>query len=282
MLYIALFIIGLLFGSFGSVILWRLGTELSRKKTKSVLRWRSECPHCHHTLARHDLLPIISRLSTWGKCRYCKQKISYWYLALEIGNGILFALIGYRWTLYGGGDTAILILLLLAHWCLHLLLVYDVRTMYLHPVMRRILIAACVVLVLYGNNIETVLVAAQRIFVFLIWFLLFYRLAKLYVRYRFKEDSEGIGQGDVMLAPLVAVVLRKSADWMNIGIDSSRFSLIQSFRYYIIIACLSALLLLLCIPITREGGKRIVPFFPGMIVGVWAMMILWPHIAKFL
>lgn len=282
MIYIGLFIVGLLFGSFGSVILPRLGTDLSRKKTKSVLRWRSECPHCHHTLIRKDLFPVLSWLFTGGKCRYCHTKISFRYLLLEIGNGLLFAAIGYRRMLYGGGDITLLFILLLAHWCLHLLLVYDIRTMYLHPVMRRLLVAACAVLIFYGNSIAEVLAAAQRLFVFLIGFLLFYRLAKLYVRRRFKENSEGIGQGDVMLAPLVGVIIRKSVSLMTPTMSFSRFTIIQSFRYYIIIACVSAFLLLICIPVIREWGKRIVPFFPGMIMAVRIVLIIWKWLTSFI
>ncbi|MBP6910984.1 prepilin peptidase [Patescibacteria group bacterium] len=61
----------MLFGSFGSVILHRLGDNITRAKIRSVLVGRSHCPHCQHTLARHDLFPLVSRLFTRGKCRYC-------------------------------------------------------------------------------------------------------------------------------------------------------------------------------------------------------------------
>ena len=107
MRYILVFIIGLLFGSFGSVILHRLGDNITWAKIRSVLIGRSYCPHCEHDLARYDLFPLASRLSTGGKCRYCKTKISHWYPLLEIGSGLVFLGIFYWWSLFGGGDVAL-------------------------------------------------------------------------------------------------------------------------------------------------------------------------------
>lgn len=86
MRYIIIFIVGLLFGSFGSVILHRLGEEITRKKLRSVLVGRSHCPHCKHTLEWYDLFPLFSWLATGGKCRYCKKKVSHRYPLLEIGS----------------------------------------------------------------------------------------------------------------------------------------------------------------------------------------------------
>lgn len=76
LLYI--FIFWLLFGSFSSVIISRL-----RHKKQGIVSGRSECPKCHHILWAKDLIPVFSFLSTWGKCRYCKAKIPYFYPILE-------------------------------------------------------------------------------------------------------------------------------------------------------------------------------------------------------
>lgn len=44
---------------------------------------RSCCPKCNSTLQFYDLLPIFSFVSSKGKCRYCKQKISVTYPLIE-------------------------------------------------------------------------------------------------------------------------------------------------------------------------------------------------------
>lgn len=274
MLYIAVFIIGLLFWSFWSVILHRLGTEVTRKKVRSVLVWRSQCPHCKHTLTRYDLFPLLSWLSTRGKCRYCKATVSHWYPLLELGSALVFLGITYWRTLYGGGDITLLILSLFVHRSLYLLMIYDIRTMYLHPVARWMALLWAAGLLIYGNDGTSFLTAAQRVVIFTIGFVFIYLLAKLYVRFRWKQDAEGIGQWDVMLAPIVGAVLWKvvqSSGLMDMG---SWMMTVQYFRYYVIVACIASLLLLVVIPITHEWGKRMIPFFPGMILAAWIMMMI--------
>lgn len=50
------------------------------------------CGHCNANLKPRDLFPILSWLSTGGKCRYCRGKIPGLYTVVEIACGILFAL----------------------------------------------------------------------------------------------------------------------------------------------------------------------------------------------
>ena len=87
--YILVFLSGLAVGSFLNCIIYRL------EKNESFLKGRSYCPHCHHTLAWQDLIPIFSFLILRGKCRYCGKKISLQYPLVELATGILFFSIFY-------------------------------------------------------------------------------------------------------------------------------------------------------------------------------------------
>lgn len=87
--YILIFILGLGFGSFASVIIHRLHT-----KQKGIWFGRSKCPHCAKTLAARDLLPVISFVINKFKCRNCKKKISVHYPILELVMGSTFLLTG--------------------------------------------------------------------------------------------------------------------------------------------------------------------------------------------
>ena len=49
----------------------------------SFSQGRSHCPHCHHTLNALDLIPLISFVLSFGKCRYCHHKISIRYPLIE-------------------------------------------------------------------------------------------------------------------------------------------------------------------------------------------------------
>lgn len=76
---IASFILWLLLGSF-----WSVWVSRSKNHLPGIICWNSECPHCHHALWFFDLVPIFSYIFLWGKCRYCKTKISPLYPMLEI------------------------------------------------------------------------------------------------------------------------------------------------------------------------------------------------------
>jgi len=80
----AIFALGLAFGSFLNVCIYRL--PLGR----SVVAPRSACPHCGKQIPLYDNLPVLSWLVLLGKCRNCKKPISARYLVVELLTGLLF------------------------------------------------------------------------------------------------------------------------------------------------------------------------------------------------
>jgi len=88
--YIILFIFWTLFGSFASVIIYRL-----KSNEKWIISWRSHCAKCNRVLWILELIPIISWIINKWKCKYCFEKISKIYPLLEICMGIIFFLIWY-------------------------------------------------------------------------------------------------------------------------------------------------------------------------------------------
>lgn len=88
---ISLFVFGTLFGSFASVLIWRIRTGEG-----GIATGRSHCPKCGHTLGGLDLFPIFSYVFLGGKCRFCRERISPVYPFLELATGLLFMLSGYR------------------------------------------------------------------------------------------------------------------------------------------------------------------------------------------
>lgn len=83
-LNIAVFLLGLVVGSFLNCVIYRL------EKDQSFLKGRSFCPRCKHVLAWQDLVPLLSFLLLGGRCRYCKKKISWQYPLVEFATGLLF------------------------------------------------------------------------------------------------------------------------------------------------------------------------------------------------
>jgi leader peptidase (prepilin peptidase)/N-methyltransferase len=80
----AIFGLGLCFGSFLNVCIYRLPRQ------KSVVTPRSACPHCGDPIPLYHNVPVLSWLILRGKCRSCKQPISPRYLLVELLTGALF------------------------------------------------------------------------------------------------------------------------------------------------------------------------------------------------
>jgi leader peptidase (prepilin peptidase)/N-methyltransferase len=80
----AIFLLGLAFGSFLNVCVYRLPLDLS------VVTPRSACPGCKKPIAFYDNVPVVSWLLLRGRCRHCKTRISARYLFVEVITGVLF------------------------------------------------------------------------------------------------------------------------------------------------------------------------------------------------
>ena len=87
--YIIIFMIGITFGSFYTLAVYRI------PKGQDITHTHSYCPNCNHKLNIFDLIPIFSYIFLGGKCRYCKQKIRPRYLILEALSGLFFVAIAY-------------------------------------------------------------------------------------------------------------------------------------------------------------------------------------------
>lgn len=278
MLYLFLFIIGLLFGSFGSVLSSRLGSfslmDMRQWKKefgaaiKWILRGRSQCPHCHHTLGGIDLIPIISYCSTGWKCRYCKKSISIIYPILEIWCGLLFLGIGYLTLPLDISNTHIVFRLLSSR-LLYLLIIFDIETMYLHEPLWLVLVLMTAWLLFTSPN-ASIYYSLQRCAISTLFFVGLYYFARFYVRIKYKQNQEWFGMWDVRLAPIIGIQL---------GLIETRYtdpSFLDSFVHfwrYIIIAWVLGLLYAGIHKLLHPSKSvRSIPFFPGMIVWLWIIM----------
>lgn len=89
------FAVGTLFGSFFTLAIYRI------PRKQDITHTRSYCPNCKHRLSFFDCFPILSFVSTIGKCKYCKEKISLRYPLIELASGFAFLFIyifcGFSW-----------------------------------------------------------------------------------------------------------------------------------------------------------------------------------------
>lgn len=101
-------LLGLLVGSFLNVVIHRLprmmdhdeanyiaelrGEPLPHPDRYNLMVPRSACPHCGHTIAAWENVPVVSWLFLRGKCSSCKAPISIRYPLVEALTGALSAL----------------------------------------------------------------------------------------------------------------------------------------------------------------------------------------------
>lgn len=114
-------LLGLLFGSFFNVVIYRLPKMLEARWQAEATAWHGEspapappftlafpashCPHCAHRLAWWENLPVLSWLLLRGRCHACHAAISPRYPMVELTSaGLaagLAAYFGWGWPLLG-------------------------------------------------------------------------------------------------------------------------------------------------------------------------------------
>lgn len=87
-IYVFLFVIGALVGSFLNLISDRL------PKGKKIVFGRSMCDSCKKTLGVKNLVPIFSFIFQKGKCSFCGGKLSFYYPFSELFTGLMFMFAG--------------------------------------------------------------------------------------------------------------------------------------------------------------------------------------------
>ena len=86
-LYIIAFLFGSVIGSFLNVCIYRMPRDLS------IIIPSSRCPSCNNPIYPWDNIPILSYIFLNGRCRFCKEKISFKYPLVEFLNAILYVIV---------------------------------------------------------------------------------------------------------------------------------------------------------------------------------------------
>jgi leader peptidase (prepilin peptidase)/N-methyltransferase len=113
-------LVGLCIGSFANVVIARV------PRGESIVRPRSHCPRCGHTLRWTENIPLLSWVLLRGKCKACHAPISVRYPLVELLTAALFlgALARFDWTWSLVGALMLITLLVpltfidLEHWLL--------------------------------------------------------------------------------------------------------------------------------------------------------------------
>ena len=94
-------VLGLVFGSFLNVVIWRV------PRGESVARPPSHCPACDKPISPRDNIPVLSWVVLRGRCRHCQTRISPRYPLVEALTGALFAGMAVRFAGVDHGDAVL-------------------------------------------------------------------------------------------------------------------------------------------------------------------------------
>ena len=185
-----IFILGTIFGSFYLVWATRL------PKGEDILKTRSKCDNCGHTLKWYNLIPIFSYIFQKGKCPYCHKKINPENIIVEIVTGLLFLIC---YLLYGISYNFFIGLIIVS--LLILIFISDFKFMIIldSPLVVSGILVIILKLIYFGLK-----PTLYSIICGIIVFLFMYLIQKI-GNYIFKKES--LGGGDIKLSFIIGLIL---------------------------------------------------------------------------
>lgn len=184
------FIFGITLGSFYNVVGYRLPRE------QSLITPSSHCTNCNHKLGILDLFPVFSFLFLGAKCRYCKQKISWFYPFFEFMTGILFAI---SYIVFGATIEFLISITFIS--MLLIIIISDYQTMIIPD--QLLIASGFILMILIGIN-KGIVGLGFSVLDGIIAFTIMYLIKKL-GDFLFKKES--MGGGDIKLMFIFGLVL---------------------------------------------------------------------------
>jgi len=229
-----LFIFGTIMGSFLNVCIYRIPNGLS------IVYPPSYCPKCDKRIKPYDLLPIVSYLLLGGKCRNCKEPISWRYPFVEALTGITFVISA---LVYGLGLNFICSLIL--ELALIVISFVDIDEGIILDIMLLPIIIAGVIIAVFDSSIT--------------WKYAFYGalagggvIGLIYASSLLLLKREGMGLGDLKLMMAAGLML----GWQRVILA------------FFIAVCIGALSGIIAIIYKKKEMSSEMPFGPYLAVGI--------------
>jgi len=208
---------------------------------------RSYCEGCGRTLGGFDLVPIISFFALNRRCKRCKNPISWQYPIVEALTGFIFAVSFWRFVSDGNFNLIYLLFILFISSILIIVSAVDFK---FSLIPTSLVFGASLAVLLFDyfskNSQDFVGFTAAA-----------FLLAAFFGIIVFLTRGKGMGEGDIILAFLIGMVL------------GLRDGILAVFLAFLIGATFA-----LCLIFT--GKKRFgqtIPFAPFLVLGFWISLL---------
>ena len=240
-LHIIIFIIGLIFGSFLNVLIYRLPLEVSLFKPLG-----STCSHCQHRIKWHENIPVLSYLFLKGKCSNCSKPISIVYPFVELTTALVTLLLYMNYWLNWE-----LIVTIALFYTLIVLSFIDLK----YKAVPDYLLIVAVILTIIVGDLTNILIFAGG-FVLLELVLTFYiqNVKAKITKNKELETQSALGEGDIPIAGVIGGLLG-----LHLGISA------------IFLATLLGLLLSIYNLLSKKEIET--PFIPFLSLGLFITLI---------
>ncbi len=246
-------IIGLLVGSFLSMLTWRLPRLMlagEEQILKKISLGGSKCPQCDATIPWYRLIPLFSWLLSGGKCHNCDNKISVRYPLIELFTTALTVA-----CIWHFGATIEGIAATLFSWLLITIFVIDFE----HQLILDSLSLPLLWLGLLFNTQNLFVTPTDAIIGAAVGYLL---LWTVYHLFKILTGKEGMGYGDFKLLAALGA-------W---------FGFLALPQIILIAAVSSILISVIGIVLKTRGKDTPLAFGPFLAIGGWATLFLGPSI----
>lgn len=247
LIYFFIFLIGLAIGSFLNVVIYRL------PKGEEIIFKPSHCPKCKQKIKPLDLIPILSYIILRGKCRYCKEKISFQYPLVELLAGLSLTGIYYRFGWAEPVHTIAMMTLIL------IFIVVLFIDLYHYIIPNEIIIFGLITGFIFGilKGKNFLIDSSLGFLIGILTFFLIVVIGELLMK------AEAMGMGDVKLMGIVGLFL----GW--------KLTILSMFLAFITGSIVSIFLLVAKI----KGRRDQIPFGPFIAIGstiafLWGNQIL--------
>ena len=193
-LYIIVFIIGLIFGSFLNVLIHRLPLGISLFKPLG-----SSCTHCNYRIKWHENIPVFSYLFLKGKCSNCSKPISIVYPLVELTTALVTLLLYMNYS-----PNWELIVTIALFYTLIVLSFIDLKY---KAVPDYLLIIAVMLAVIIGDLIDILIFAGGFVLLELVITFYIQNVKAKITKNKDLETQSALGEGDIPIAGVIGGLL---------------------------------------------------------------------------